>query len=231
MTMESLYGRDQIRKFLKFELDAYLRSRGAETLEEEPLYRVEGQGYIHYRKGSLVMYRLKDVIGEEPVNAALRRFLKAYAFKGPPYPRSTDLIALLREEAGADPVRQQLITDLFEKITIYDLKATKAVSRRRPDGRFAVTVTISATKSYADGKGRETATPMSEPVDVGLFAKEPATKGFTSKDVLAMRRITLRSGTSTVDFVTDKAPSIGGVDPYNTMINRNSDQNLATIAR
>jgi ABC-2 type transport system permease protein len=65
MAMEKLYGRDQIRKFLKYELDAYLRSRGGETIEEEPLERVEDQAYIHYRKGSLVMYRLKDVIGED----------------------------------------------------------------------------------------------------------------------------------------------------------------------
>jgi len=222
-TMEALYGRDQIRKFLKFELDAYLRGRGSEALEEEPLYRVENQGYVHYRKGSLVMYRLKDVIGAKPVNLALRRFLKAYAFKGPPYPRSTDLISLLREEAGPDPMRQNLITDLFEK-------AVRAASHRRADGRYDVSVAISAKKYYADGKGRETATPMSEPVDVGLFAKEPGSKGFAAKDVLAMRRVTLTSGNTTVNFVSDAAPAVGGVDPYNTMINRNSDQNLVRVA-
>ena len=82
MAMEKLYGRDQIRKFLKCELDNYLRSRGGETIEEEPLERVENQGYIHYRKGSLVMYRLKDVIGEAAVNAALRTLLKELRLQG-----------------------------------------------------------------------------------------------------------------------------------------------------
>lgn len=38
-----------------YELDNYLRSRGGEVLEELPLNRVENQGYIHYRKGSVVM--------------------------------------------------------------------------------------------------------------------------------------------------------------------------------
>jgi aminopeptidase N len=51
MVMEHLYGPDQIRTFLRFELDRYLRSRGGEPIEELPLERVENQPYIHYQKG------------------------------------------------------------------------------------------------------------------------------------------------------------------------------------
>jgi aminopeptidase N len=229
MAMEKLYGRDQIRKFLKYELDNYLRSRGGETIEEEPLERVENQGYIHYRKGSLVMYRLKDVIGEEAVNAALRTLLKQYAFKGAPYPKSTDLVTLFRQEAGPDPIKQQLITDLFEKITVYDLRTVKAVSKKRADGKFDVTLTLSAKKHYADGKGKETDAPMNEPVDIGLFAKEPGKKGFTAGDVILMQRMMVKSGTATVSFVADRAPTFAGIDPYNTMIDRNSDENITKV--
>ena len=229
MAMERLYGKDQIRKFLKYELDSYLRNRGGEIIEEEPLDRVEDQGYIHYRKGSLVMYRLKEIIGEEAVNRALRALLKQYAFKGAPYPKSTDLIALFRQEAGADPIKQQLITDLFDRITVYDLKTDKATSRKRTDGKFDVTLTISAKKHYADSKGRETDAPMNEPVDVGLFTREPGKKGFAAKDVILMRRVMLKSGVATLSFVIDRAPAFAGVDPYNTMIVRNSDENLKKV--
>jgi aminopeptidase N len=229
MAMETLYGRDQIRKFLKYELDSYLRSRGGEAIEEEPLDRVENQAYIHYRKGSLVMYRLKDVIGEDAVNRALRAFLKTYAFKGAPYPRSTDLIALFRQEAGPDPIKQQLITDLFDKITVYDLRTVKAVSKPRGDGKFDVTLTILAKKHYADSKGKETDAPMNEPVDVGLFAKEPGKKGFTAKDVILLQRLPIKSGKAVLSFTTDRAPSFAGIDPYNTMIDRNSDENIAKV--
>jgi len=34
MVMEHLYGPDRIRKFLKFQLDRYLRSRGGEVIED-----------------------------------------------------------------------------------------------------------------------------------------------------------------------------------------------------
>ncbi|HEX6866552.1 MAG TPA: M1 family aminopeptidase, partial [Caulobacteraceae bacterium] len=225
MVMKHHYGEDMIRKFLKFELDSYLRARGGEVVEELPIARVENQPYIHYRKGSLVMYRLAEEIGEDAVNRALRRLLGQYAFKGAPYPTSLDLIAALRAEAPAD--KQQLITDLFEKITLYDIKTTGLTSRKRADGRYDVTLTVEARKLYADGKGRETEAPMSETLDVGLFSEMPGEKKFKPANVIAFEKRPIRSGRQTLTFVTATQPKFGGVDPYNKLIDRNSDDNVA----
>ncbi|MFZ5668426.1 MAG: M1 family aminopeptidase [Pseudomonadota bacterium] len=224
MVMKRMYGEDQIRKFLKFELDQYLRARGGEVVEELPLFRNENQDYIHYRKGSLVMYRLQREIGEDRVNAALRALLAKFAFKGAPYPTSRDLVAALRAEAPAD--RQQLITDLFERITLYDIKATGLTVKKRPDGRFDVALTVDARKLYADGKGRETAAPLAETLDVGFFTAMPGDKAFDRGDVVAFERRPIRSGVQILTFVLDKAPRFGGVDPYNYLIDRNADDNL-----
>ena len=128
MVMEQMYGPEQIRKFLKYELDRYLRSRGTEVLEELPLVRVENQPYIHYQKGGLAMYMLKDQIGAERVNEALRGLLAEFAFKPAPYANSNDLMRHFRRVAG--PEHEQLIADLFEKITLYDVKVTDAKSQR-----------------------------------------------------------------------------------------------------
>ncbi|MCC7266790.1 MAG: aminopeptidase [Caulobacteraceae bacterium] len=227
MVMEKIYGPDQIRKFLKFELDRYLRSRGGEVIEELPLARVENQGYIHYQKGGLVMYLLRDMVGEEAVNRALRRVLAQYAFKGAPYPRSTDLVNALRAEVG--PEHQQLITDLFEKITLYDLKATDPKVTRRPDGRFDVVMTVEAKKLYADGKGKETEAALLEPFDIGLFTAEPGRKTFDAKNVVFFEKRPIRSGRQELRFVVDRAPTYVGVDPYNKRIDRNSDDNVIKV--
>jgi ABC-2 type transport system permease protein len=223
MTMKSMYGPDQIRKFLHYELDRYLHDRGGEAVEELPLARVENQPYIHYRKGSLVMYRLQDEIGEAAVNRALRHLLADHAFKGAPYPTSLDLIADLRAEAPAD--KQALITDLFEKITLYDLKTTKAVAKKRADGRYDLTLTISARKLYANGQGHETEAPMNETLDVGAFDIEPAKPGFTAKSVIDFERVAIHSGVQTVTLVVKRLPKFAGVDPYNKLIDRNADDN------
>lgn len=231
IVMEKTYGQDGIRKFLKYELDRYLRSRSAELVEEMPLYRVEDQDYIHYRKGSLVMYLLRDRIGEAKVNAALRRLLQQYAFKGAPYPRSTDLIAALRAEAGPDPAAQQLITDLFEKITIYDLRTRTADVKKRADGRYDVVLEIEARKAYADGQGRETpvAIPAGEMFDIGVFDAEPGQPGFSRKNVLSLRAAPLRSGVQRLTITVAKPPKFAGVDPYNKQIDRNSDDNAIAV--
>ncbi|MFN3668834.1 MAG: ABC transporter permease/M1 family aminopeptidase [Brevundimonas sp.] len=227
MVMEKLYGRDQIRRFLKRELDDYLRARGTERLEELPLMRVENQGYIHYQKGGLVMYLLREQIGEDAVNRALRRVLAQYAFKGAPYPRSLDLIAALRAEAPAD--KQALITDLFERITLYDVKTTGVTATRRADGRWDVAVTVDARKLYADGEGVETAAPLNETFDVGVFSAMPGQGAFDEDDVVLLERRPIRTGVQTLRFVTAREPKFAGVDPYNKWIDRDSNDNVRAV--
>jgi ABC-2 type transport system permease protein len=225
--MRQLYGPAHIRKFLKYELDSYLRNRGGEAAEEQPLEKVEDQGYIHYRKGSLVMYRLADEIGEDAVNRALRTLLAQYAFKGAPYPTALDLVADLRAQAPAD--KQELITDLFEKITLYDLAVSNAVATRRPDGRYDVSMTVTARKSYANGVGKETPAPMNEPLNIGLFTVRPSDPGFSDAKVVVFQRIPIHSGAQTLRFVTAVRPKFAGVDPYDELIQRNSDANTAAV--
>lgn len=228
MVMKRKYGEAQIRKFLKFELNSYLRSRGGDVLEEQPLARVENQGYIHYRKGSLVMYRLQHEVGEETVNRVLRKLIADHGFKGAPYPTTLDFLAALRAEVPAD--KQALVTDLFEKITLYDLKTKSATVKKRADGRFDVKLVVEAKKMYADGRGKETDAPLNEVLDVGLFTAEPGKKDFQQKDVVVMERRPIRSGTQTLTFVTPVAPRFAGVDPYNFVIDRNGDDNVVKAA-
>lgn len=228
MVMKKLEGPDKIRRFLKFELDGYLRNRGGEAIGEQPLGRVENQQYIHYQKGSLAMYLLQERLGEDAVNRALARLIERFKFKGAPFPRSTDLVDELRKEAKT-PEDQQLITDLFEKITIYDLKVDKPSAVRRPDGKWAVAVPVEASKFYADAKGKETATPLSEGIAVGLFTAEPGRGAFDAKDVLLMQRQPIRSGKQVLRFVTDRKPTYAGIDPYNFYIDRNSGDNVRPV--
>jgi ABC-2 type transport system permease protein len=229
LVMERTYGKEQMRRFLKYELDRYLRQRGGEVLEELPLARVENQGYIHYQKGSLAMYWLKEVVGEEKVNRALANLLKQFAFKAAPYPNTTDFLKLLRAEAG--PEHDTLISDLFEKITLWDVKADKASSSQRPDGKFEVRFEVDAKKLYADGKGKETEAPLDEAFDVGVFDAEPGKQGYSAKSVLLLQRQRIKSGKQTITVVVDKAPTWVGVDPFNKRIDRNSADNLTRVEK
>ena len=227
LVMEHKYGKERIRKFLKYELDRYLTARGGELIEELPLDRVENQPYIHYQKGSLSMYWLKEVVGEAVVNRALRRMLAQYAFKYAPYPRSTDFLRILREEAG--PQHDALIRDLFERITLLDAKVVSARAKRRADGKWDVVIDIDARKLVADGKGVETEEPLDEMLEVGVFTIEPGKAGFKADAVLALQRRTLHSGKQSVTLTVDREPLFAGVDPYNKRIDRNSEDNISEV--
>jgi hypothetical protein len=227
MVMERMYGIAEIRRFLKGSLDGYLRGRATDRIGEVPLARVEEQAHIRYQKGGMVMYLLRDVMGEEAVNRALRSLLEAYRLKGPPFASSRDLIDRLRVEAG--PEHQQLITDLFEKITLYDLKVTGSRAIKRPDGRWDLEMDIEARKLYADERGVETESPLDETFDIGVFTSEPGKRGFTAEGILSLERQRVTSGKHTLTCVVDKEPKFVGIDPYNKYVDRNSDDNVKAV--
>jgi ABC-2 type transport system permease protein len=215
LVMEEILGPDQVRRFLRQELDNYLRSRGGEVIEELPLMRVENQAYIHYRKGGVTMYFLRNEVGEEPVNRAMQRLLQEFAFRGAPYPRSSDFVRILREEVGDNPAHQALITDLFERITLYDARVVSAAVAPRADGRWEVSMVVEARKLYADGEGAETEAPLEEEFEFGIFTAEPGQGTFSSQDVIMFERRPVRSGRQTVTFTVDREPRFAGIDPYN----------------
>jgi ABC-2 type transport system permease protein len=226
MVMEKEYGRDAMRKFLKYEMDNYLRSRGTERLKERPLLTVESnQGYIHYRKGSVVLYYLKEMIGEEAVNRALRKVIHQYAYAPPPYPTSYALVDALREETPPD--LQYLIKDLFEDITIFSNRTLEATAQKRTDGKYDVTIKVEARKYKADAKGNETEVPVNDYIEIGAFAKPGKDKKYG--DTLYRQRLHMTQKDSTFTFVTDRLPDKAGIDPFALLIDRIPDDNTKTV--
>ena len=75
MVMKQKYGSDSMHRFLKHELDQYLRGRAGEIRKERPVVLVQNEPYVWYQKGGQVMYTLADYIGEDKLNLALRNFL------------------------------------------------------------------------------------------------------------------------------------------------------------
>ncbi|MGA8276754.1 MAG: M1 family aminopeptidase [Rhodanobacteraceae bacterium] len=228
MVMKHLYGPLKMRKFLKFELDRYLSGRAGERVEEMPLALVENQQYIHYRKGSVIFYALQNYIGEGKVNAALHTWLDKVRFQQPPYTDTRDLIADLRVEAR--PQYQTLITDFFDKITLFDNRMLKATARKLPDGRYQVTMQVHAAKFYADGKGKETRDKVDIPIEIGVFAKADDGEEQDEKPLYLEKRI-VADGDSTISVIVDAEPYQAGIDPFNELVDRVSDDNRIAVTK
>jgi hypothetical protein len=225
MVMEKEFGPGQMKKFLKYELDRYLSGRGAELVEEEPLMLVEDQSYIHYSKGSLTLYALRDWVGEKKLNESLARYVKDKKFQMPPYTNSRELVSYMAQAVPAD--KKGILKDLFETITIYDLKTTDVQSKRRNDGKYDVSFDVEARKFRADGKGKETETSMGDWIDVGVLGKKE--KNGADK-ILALEKKQIQSGKMKFEFVVNEPPEKAGIDPLNKMIDRNPDDNTKSAS-
>ena len=222
MVMKHHFGPESMRRFLRFELDQYLRGRAQERNEENSLYKVDpNQGYIHYNKGAMVMYALQDYIGEDKVNEAIREFLKTYAFKGPPYPTSLDLEGYFRKVTP--PEYQYLFEDLFQNITLYDDRALSAEYVQRPDGKYDVHLVVEAKKVHSDGRGQEHAVPLHDWIDIGVLD--------TSGKYLYLQRHKIEQEKTDITVTVDKLPAQAGIDPVDKLIDRNPDDNLIAVKK
>jgi hypothetical protein len=221
MVMKHQYGADKMKRFLRYELDRYLRGRSSSKRAEMPLVRVENQTYVHYAKGSLVMYALQDYIGEDAVDAALAKLLAKHRFQPPPYPDAPELVAELR--AVTPPEYPHLIEDLFETITLFENRATHATYSRRPDGKYDVVVDVRAKKVRATELGGETEVPLDDFIDIGVVDKDGK--------VLALERKKIDTPESRFTLTVDAEPAKAGIDPLNKLIDRMPDDNLTRVEK
>jgi ABC-2 type transport system permease protein len=212
MTVEKEFGFEKTRHILRFDLDQYLAGRSKELVTEQPLVSVENQVYISYRKGSMVFYRLREEIGEAALNRALKGFVAAHRYQTGTYITSRDLLAAIRAQAPLE--KQDLLTDLFERIVLYDNRMTAASAKQRADGLWDVTMQLHLAKLQADGKGKETVRSYDEPVEIVVFG------GAKGERVLMREKRRVAGGDSVLTVTVKEKPAEAGIDPYNILIDR-----------
>jgi hypothetical protein len=186
-----------------------------------PLLLVEDQPYIHYRKGSVVLYALRDYIGEAALNAALAAYIDSAGFQNPPWTSSLECFRFL-EAATPDSLRP-FLNDAFETITLFDNRVEDVRCTESGDGRFTVALDLRTKKMHADGKGTLSDIPVDDPIDVGVFGAEG--------EVLYLTKHRFTGSETTLEVAVTGVPQEAGIDPYNKLIDRNSDDNRKKIVR
>jgi ABC-2 type transport system permease protein len=230
MVMKKEYGVDAMQRFLKDELDKYLRSRANESKFEKTLMDNDNQDYVWYRKGGLIMYGLQDLIGEKNLNKAFKTYMEAARFR-PKAPFTTTLEWYDYMKAATPPELQYYLEDSFKKITLYSNKVTKAKYKKLANGTYEVTIDVESSKNYFDGNGK----PLSKGdkpnlLEIAVFDSDTKNKqGMTIKTPLVSKKVWVKPGKSTFTYTTKKLPVKAGIDPYNKMIDRIPDDNIKTL--
>jgi ABC-type transport system involved in multi-copper enzyme maturation permease subunit len=221
MVMKKKYGEQRMGRFLRYEMDGYLRGRAFERKREMPLLLVEGQQYVHYNKGSVVMYALQDYLGEDTLNRALSEYRRKVAFQQPPFTHSPELLAELR--AVTPEHLQYVLHDFFERITLYENRALKATYTEVAGGKFEVKVTAKAHKVEANGTGTETPQKLADWMDVGVLDEDGKP--------LYLEKVQVTKEDVEFTALVDKRPAKAGVDPLNKLIDRKPDDNTVAVEK
>lgn len=221
LVTERVYGPDVTRLIYDEYMRRYMAGR-AEQGNEVPVLDARGQPYISYRKGALAMWLLRDHIGEERVNEALRRYAgRFFDVEQPPYPTSRDLYAELR--AVTPDSLHGLLTDLFETITLWNLRKERATVQPTAMGRYEVTLDVVASKVRADSGGRETEVPMDDLVEIGIFAAGGP------DEPIYLGRHRIRNGPQTIRIIVGREPGRAGIDPRRRFFDRERNDNVIDV--
>jgi ABC-2 type transport system permease protein len=241
--LEKEYGKGKMRKFLKKALDGYLQQRTFERKREKALMYNDGQGYIHYQKGSMVLYALSDYIGEGKLNGTLKEYVEKVKFQEAPYTTSIEMVDYIRK-VTPDSL-QYVIKDMFETITLYKNRVTKVNSKKLENGKYQVDIEFEVSKYRNNEKGKryygeqvgDTLTyktdKMKKPVlsvkladyiDIGVFGEEEV-DGKKKEVELYLQKHKVTQIDNKISIIVDKKPVEVGVDPYNKLIDTKSDDN------
>ena len=227
MVMEKEYGRDKMRRFLKYELDRYLAGRGGELVEGAAADAASRTSrYIHYRKGSLVMYALRDEIGEDNVNArAAPAHPRPRRSSSRRTPTTRDLIADFR---AVTPPEQQSLIDR-------PLRDDHALRQQGDDGDGREARRTASTTSrhrrveevprrrprQGDRRSR-----VNDWIDIGVLGASK-TKG--NEPVLALEKHHLTTPKATFESSSPRSPTAPASIRYNKLVDRNPDDNTKKV--
>ena len=238
--IEHEYGEDMLHSFIKNSMKTYLKQKARMNKTESPLVVNKGQaeGHVAYQKGALALYALSDYIGEEKLNAAIKEYLQAVRFKQAPYTTSLELLNYLKE-ATPDSLRY-LVSDLFEKVTLYDNKVTDTKSTDLGNGKYRVDIEFQVSKYRSGEQGKrifneegqqpltdeETKSlPLADYVEVGLFGYDAN----GNEENVYLKKHKVSAINNKVSIVIDHKPTEVGIDPYNKLIDADMEDNRMAL--
>ncbi len=227
---EKKYGKDNMRRILQDQIWLYLMIRPRLENKEHPLIKAN-EWFEWGGKAGLVLYGLRDLIGEDSLNTALREFRNAYAFKtDPPFAGANNLYEYLQKHMPDS--LQYYLSDTWQKITFYDNRVVEA--KVIPTGNkeeYRVTIKVDVGKVWIDDKGNDVVVKtMNDYMDIGIFAADTKNKeGRSQVNPLYLRKHKFTAGQHIMNIIVKGKPVRVGIDPYAKLIDRQPNDNLKDL--
>jgi len=218
---EKAFGKMYLRQYLKDDNHLYFANKDRNG-KELPLSKAVDQTYVYYQKGGLVLYGIKEAIGENKMNAALGRLLLDYRFPN----QKPDVHALMNElMKDASPQQVKLIKDGFERVVSYAMKVKLLSCKFLAKGKYSLTVEVTAAQ-MEDGSNKVTVPDLN--IDIAVFKENEERWNSSSKPIYLKKHHFSKARTIITVEVNEK-PKAVAIDPFAYYLDEDLVDNVAQI--
>lgn len=227
---ENRYSKANMRPVVLNELWFYLFIRRHMDKKEHPIIKAD-QWFEWGDKTGVGMYGLKELIGEDSLNNALREFKNAYAFKNNgPFAGANDLYRYLQKHTPDS--LQYYLTDTWQKVTLYNNKINSVTVK--PTGNkneYRIDLKVNIEKDWLGNKSEDIpALNMNDYVDIGVFGQDTKNQDGSMKAHFAyLKRYKFKRGDHELSIIVKGKPKAAAIDPLGYLIDRNPNDNLKDL--
>ena len=223
--MEKEFGKGALWQLSESANTKYFSERSFAEEPEPPIIFEDGEGYLSYGKNLTILLALKEVLGEESLNAVLKDMV--YSHRNDMTSTATSIEFYEAIMQIAPPQHIHYIEGLFKKVIVYDLRI-KDISHKLIDEGYEITVSISANRYQSNKQGEEIEIPINEPITLGMFSKHP--KQLHKNDALIYLKLhVIDKSNMEFKIVVSELPKYVVLDPFGAKSEKNRLDNLIIL--
>ncbi|HWB91661.1 MAG TPA: hypothetical protein VG605_07410, partial [Puia sp.] len=228
---EHKYGKDNMQWILRYQTWPYLFQHSRQENADSPLIR-SNHPFSFNGKAALELYALRDLIGEDSIDAALRQLRDSFCYRTRgPYAGAGDLFRCLK--AHTPDSLQYFLTDSWLKNRLYDnqLAGLSMQATGRLD-EYKVILDVHVGKEYIGDNGVNTPAPeMADYIDIGVFGHGTVnvsgkSTGRGRVNPLYLKRYKLTAGKHRITVIVHGKPEWAGIDPYSKLLDMHPGDNI-----
>ncbi|WP_295128851.1 M1 family aminopeptidase [uncultured Chitinophaga sp.] len=201
MVLEKRFGKDKVGKHLLTDNQLYF---GMRTADELPLAYTYNQAYVHYQKGTVVMYALKEAFGEDTLNGVLRQLLAQHAY---PHIKANPDALVQMLTAKANPWQQKVVHEELQRVIIYSAGARLLSCKPVGGQQFKATIALSVRKR--DIRTGKELVP-DDNLEIALYA---------GGERCYLKKHQVTSTETVLDLVLSRSVDAVEIDPYGYILN------------
>lgn len=217
--IEKAFGKMYLRRYLAYDNNLYFLNRNNNE-KELAMVKTLNQPYVHYQKGGLNMYAVKELMGEEKFNTILKQLIAAHEN---PKPKATaaDLINALLSQAA--PAQKKFINDCFNEVVTYSLGIKIINCSMLKNRKYKVELEIAAER-LSEGLKKM---PDLE-IDLACFDQLETDWGVGTKPVY-FQKYHINQQKTKLSIITDQKPKTVAIDPYGYLLDADKSDHIVVV--